>query len=195
MDLSNTHGDTKYKGKNKTASKKNTRAKVIRNPDSIYGKPIAKPTNWISLVVNTIVRASIVGIGIGTLFGTFLANRDLTKPLFPEVNLSFLASVFPGETESNNNSESVAEIVESTVIEEEKTEDSNSIIKDFSFTREDNALKNKLIELKAKYPNLEPAAYFIDLDNGVFVNMNGIKALPRRQYHQNSCSSCLFAGC
>ena len=122
MNLSNTHGESQYKSQStetptqgvnrrssRTSSRRNIRAKVVRNRDSIYGKsPKAKetkPQSIPTLIINTIFRLTIVGIGMGTLFGTFLANRDLTKPLFPEVNLPFMDKLFASgdDTEAGAN--------------------------------------------------------------------------------------------
>ena len=198
MNLSNTHGESQYKSQStetptqgvnrrssRTSSRRNIRAKVVRNRDSIYGKsPKAKetkPQSIPTLIINTIFRLTIVGIGMGTLFGTFLANRDLTKPLFPEVNLPFMDKLFatgndggantPGVETAKNEEKSVLETIKDTIVPEKNE---NEII----FSAEDSALKEKLKTLEAKYPGLELSAFFVDLDNGVYVNSNGIKAFP-----------------
>ena len=193
MNLSNTHGDSKYncqanvnqkspKGSPMKSSRRNVRAKVVRNSNSIYGKSQAvepsKPVSLINLAINTVFRVTIVGVGMGTLFGTFLANRDLTQPLFPEIELPFLAKIFPpmeksSETEVTSNTK-LPEVQEKPV--EKNT--SNKSVTAVNFSKEDTKLKNKFKQLTAQYPQHEPGAFFVDLDNGVYVNFNGIKAFP-----------------
>ncbi|MBE9223500.1 serine hydrolase, partial [Cyanobacterium stanieri LEGE 03274] len=58
------------------------------------------PESMVNVIINNIFRLAIVGIGLGTIFGSVLANVDLTKPLFPKVNLPF----FNNPTPENNSS-------------------------------------------------------------------------------------------
>ena len=201
INLSNTHGDSKYNRKvrvnQKTkkdsynkSSRKNVRAKVVRNTNSIYSQSqvvppstSSKPVNLVNLAINTIFRVTIVGVGMGTLFGTFLANRDLTKPMFPEVEIPLLTKIFSNleksseNDKSSENNEAVAKVnlPEVKKHEVQKNSSTKAVVK---FTKEDLKLKNKFKQLTTKYPQHEPGAFFIDLDNGVFVNFNGIKAFP-----------------
>ena len=218
INLSNTIGESQYKNRStgtatgtgtetqtkgrrnsnsRTSSRRNIRAKVVRNRNSIYGKAprkqVEKPQSIPNLIINTVFRLTIVGVGMGTLFGTFLANRDLTKPLFPKVdinNLPLLGKYFPdGDTtptdpitstedpvavQENTREESPLQ-TSKTVVNVPQGEDSKNTI---NFSREDAALKEKIEKLKTKYPGLELSAFFVDLDNGVFVNSNGIKSFP-----------------
>ncbi len=192
INLSHTHGDSKYnqqkdvnsqkskkskKDLQRVPSRRNVRAKVVRNTSSIYAQPkissSSKSANIVNQVINTIFRATIVGVGIGTLFGTFLASRDLTKPLFPEIDLTFLAKILPQTQESNT--KKVAIPVEK--MQEESTKKNLAATK-VNFTKEDAKLKKKFATLTAKYPQHKVSAFFVDLDNGVYVNSDGIKPFP-----------------
>ena len=187
INLSNTHGENRYRKKTnvnpqfqkdlqRASSRRNVRAKVVRSNSSIYSKPKVtrqKPVSLANKIINNVVRVTVVGVGMGILFGTFIANRDLTKPLFPKIALPFLNQESPNQENPSENKEivNVAEL-EKELIEEES--DNNEI----TFTTEDTILKNKFNQLKAKYPQHEPGAFFVDLDNGVYVNFNGVKAFP-----------------
>ena len=190
MNLSNTHGNSKYNRKarvnqrrkndlQRVSSRRNVRAKVVRNNNSVYSPskvtPLSKPVNFVNRAISTIFRVTIVGVGIGTLFGTFLANRDLTKPLFPEIELPFLAKISP-PIEKPGENEVVANVNQPQV--KEKTAQENSSTTAVKLTQEDTKLKNKFKQLTAKYPQHKPGAFFVDLDNGIYVNFNGTKAFP-----------------
>ena len=191
INLSNSRGRRKYRVKNKvnsqsnqrlprSSSRRNVRAKVVKNPNSLYVLPqparSPKPVNLANRILNNIVRVTVVGVGMGILFGTFVANRDLTKPLFPQVELPFLNANSENLNEGQQ-TEAVnanTETVNANVTELEQAPSTNELI----FSTEDTVLKQKFNELKAKYPQHEPSAFFMDLDNGVYVNFNGIKAFP-----------------
>nr|WP_231937660.1 serine hydrolase [Geminocystis sp. NIES-3709] len=122
-----------------------------------------------NVILSNVFRLAIIGVGMGTIFGSILANIDLTKPLFPDVNLPFIDSLLTKITQ--NKLEVPTNTIESQRKNEseEKTNNNESL----TFTQELGDLKNKFIQLKTKYPNLEPGAFFVDLDNGSFVNFNG----------------------
>lgn len=106
---------------------------------------------------------------MGTLFGSILANLDLTKPLFPAINIPFIDGLAAKITTPSSTKEITEDQTNQKVevINEEKNNQS------LAFTQELIPLKNKFAELKAKYPKLEPGAFFVDLDNGAYVNFNG----------------------
>ena len=187
INLSNTYGKNNYRKKTnknprsqqnvkRVPSRRNMRAKVVTSNSSIYAQPKLVPQKPVSLanrIFNSLVRMSVVGVGMGILFGTFIANRDLTKPLFPEIKLPFLAQESPNQEKPTENKEiiNIAQLKEKLIKVKSPT-------KQLNFTTEDTVLKNKFNKLKAKYPQHEPGAFFVDLDNGVYVNFNGIKAFP-----------------
>ncbi len=161
---------------NKADSKTNKTNRFVYDKPKIVPPP-AKPVSFVNKFINTLFRLSIIGVGIGTIFGTFLANRDLTKPLFPKVNLPFMAKIFPESQTSENKT-----VADSTADKKEETNKStnlvNNLVTEINFSKEESGLKQKLNELTAKYPQLEASIFFVDLDNGVYVNANGIKPLP-----------------
>lgn len=153
-----------------------------RGTSSLNGKFISEPIqssnipqkpalSITTIVINNIFRLAIVGVGMGTIFGSVLANIDLTKPLFPDVNLPFVDKLLSkiGQPSSENTIEAKTNVIEK---KEEKTETSTNN-QSLTFTTELGDLKNKFAQLKTKYPQLEPGAFFVDLDNGNFVNFNG----------------------
>nr|WP_308253687.1 serine hydrolase [Geminocystis sp. GBBB08] len=123
------------------------------------------------MIINNIHSFANFGAGISAIFGSVLANSDLTKPLFPRINLPIVKglSVKMAEISEEKETTSIAEpVVQKSEI---KTSDSNN--QSLVFSGELASLKNKLIALKAKYPKLDPGAFFVDLDNGAYVNFNG----------------------
>jgi beta-lactamase class A len=141
------------------------------------------PANPVNVVINSIFRLTVVGIGMGTILGTILANLDLTKPLFPEFNLPFSFSL------SNRSNHSI--VIGNNPKEESpanpplrkktlplQTTPAQSVNKDIPFNQELTPLKQKLINLKETYPQLEPGIFLVDLDNGNYVNWNGIAPFP-----------------
>lgn len=145
-------------------------------------RPPSPPPNPVNSLINTIFRLTVVGIGIGTIFGTILANLDLTKPLFPKFNLPFSFSL-------GNSSDDT--IVANNILKQTPAPDSQQAnastpqttpIKSptqlLAFNKELTPLKQKLIDLREKHPQLEPGAFLVDLDNGNYVNWNGIAPFP-----------------
>lgn len=188
--LSRTHGENNYNGKGKSSKKDKTVRKSlsggkisnIRN-SSINKSTIRKnnivstvkpnvvsrqetPSSLGNTIINNVFRLAIVGVGMGTLFGSVLANIDLTKPLFPSINIPFIDGLMTKATTPSTatNTETSAQVEN---INEEKNNPS------LIFTQELIPLKNKFAQLQAKYPKLQPGAFFVDLDNGAYVNFNG----------------------
>ena len=46
-----------------------------------------------------------------------------------------------------------------------------------------------------KYANLQPSLFFVDLDNGAFVNMNGMEAFPAASTIKTPILVAFFSGC
>ncbi|WP_026102124.1 serine hydrolase [Geminocystis herdmanii] len=150
--------------------------RVIKTSDVVSPKnPITseKPKNLTNVILNNVFRLAIVGVGMGTIFGSILANVDLTKPLFPDVNLPFVDGLLTKITQnSSETSDNIPENVSVTETKEDSSSPRNS--ESLAFSRELGDLKNKFAQLQTKYPQLEAGAFFVDLDNGAFVNFNGI---------------------
>lgn len=198
IDLSNNQEQKKYHNNNiqsrspkrlaNSSLGRNIRAKVKKNNHSLnnplYVVPevtnpahLHPPVSLANRILNNVIRVTVVGVGMGILFGTFIANRDLTKPLFPKIDVPFLSQKLPDSQTVKENSANEPKEANKTVTAE-VSEVENSQEKELIFTQEEIALKNKLNQLKAKYPNLEPGAFFVDLDNGAYINFNGVKPFP-----------------
>lgn len=145
-------------------------------------RPSQKSSNPVNVFLNNVFRLTLVGVGIGTIFGSILANLDLTKPLFPKLNLPFSFPI-------NNSSQNSLEVnqdnnspTEKTVNTSDSTKNNSPIISSsptIEFTQELTTLKNKLISLqKEKYPHLQPSVFLLDVDNGAYVDFNSITAIP-----------------
>jgi beta-lactamase class A len=191
--VSRTHGENNYRGKAELPKKgKVTKRQVSRKKLStvsntdVTDKVIKKnnivsttksvvvsqnetPSSLGNIILNNVFRLGIVGIGMGTIFGSILANIDLTKPLFPAINVPFVNSVTAKMMKTSTPKETAKETTKKEV-EQQKVSNSKSLV----FTQELIPLKNKFAQLKAKYPKLEPGAFFVDLDNGAYVNFNGV---------------------
>lgn len=187
--LSRTHGENNYKLK-KSAVKTNKRNKLTRKarvggrsfdskveintnatyiPHSSVIREEDLPKNWGGIIFNNVFRLTIFGVGIGTIFGSFLANTDLTQPLFPKVNIPFVEKLALKVLPESKN-QAVTPIKETKPISYTPEVPKNNELK---FSQELTALRQKLDGLKAKYPKLTASAFFVDLDNGAYVNYNG----------------------
>ena len=181
---------SKHSGKSLRARRKafnrsaiNQSARSIGEPSPSLKNPTSHPsppTNPINLVINTIFRLTIVGVGIGTIFGTALANIDLTKPLFPKLdfNLSFLSALNLNSDESSSQSQTASANLTETVVASSVDSSATPSQSTLPYRYELTPLKEKFITLKQKYPQLDPGAFFVDLDTGAYVNFNGITAFP-----------------
>lgn len=192
--LSRTHGENKYKRKAESAKKAKVSKRQIslrKTPtvsnSAINNRVIGKnnivsttkplvisnhetPSNLANIILNNAFRLAIVGIGMGTIFGSILANIDLTKPLFPAINIPFFSNLTTKMTATSTTKDTAEKEVNKEIETINKEDKNNEYL---TFTQELTALKNKFTELKAKYPKLEPGAFFVDLDNGAYVNFNG----------------------
>lgn len=121
-------------------------------------------SNPFNLIIITLLRLAIVGAGLGTIMGTVLANVDLTQPLFPEfnLNLSFLKN---GDSE-----DSKTEVqLKSQLSAHASSNSQTKMVLNEKLTN----LEAKFATLKSKYAELEPGAFFVDLDNGAYADFNG----------------------
>ncbi len=186
--LSRTHGENNYKlKKSRNNSKTKSRVgesrinpKVVRKSHTTY-TPVSHsqmatktelPKNWGSIVFNNVFRLTIFGVGIGTIFGSFLANIDLTKPFFPKVNIPLVEKIAQSTTSQNQEVAPTREKKPVAYTPEVTNPDQ------LKFSEELTALRQKFDTLKAKYPSLDFSAFFVDLDNGAYVNYNGIAPIP-----------------
>ncbi|MGK7873827.1 MAG: serine hydrolase [Xenococcaceae cyanobacterium] len=107
-----------------------------------------------SSLVLYVIRLLILGLGIGAIVGTVLANIDLTKPLFGNAN----------QTEQKT---------EPSEPQEQQPGEKESPASPLSLGKELTPLKAKLQKLATKYPKLQPGAFFVDIDNGAYVDLKG----------------------
>lgn len=110
-----------------------------------------RPPNPLVTLLLYATRLSILGIGISAIAGTALTViKPTPEPIFiskkPDSNLT-QASIIPTKPSAPPSS--------------------------LSTTQELTPLKVKLEVLAAKYPKLQPGAFFVDLDNGSYVNFQG----------------------
>ncbi len=143
-------------------SKPKRKGNLLPLPDRKYksskiGTPSHSPSGF-SFLVLSLLRLTIVGLGLGTIVGTVLANLDLTQPLFPKISFQQEIPSEPQITE--------AEISSQPEPPSEKTSTS------LSLNQKLTPLEQKLVKLQAKYSHLEPGAFFVDLDNGSYVDFN-----------------------
>jgi len=157
--------------RNRSSESSRTRARVSPKYTPTTQKP---PENIFNTLFNYIFRVAIVGVGMGTIFGSVLANVDLTQPLFPEIDLPFLSDTDTENDGGDANALSAMENQPTQNLDQTQT----SFAKAFRFSSELIPLREKFTKVFEKYPNLEPSAFFVDLDNGAFVNYNGITPFP-----------------
>ena len=109
----------------------------------------------LTLLVLYPIRLLIFGVGIAAIAGTALNVYDPTNPNNPIRSLS-------AETEQSSQPKKI--------VEHFKKKNSPSHL---SLGKELTSLKAKLQDLATKYPQLQPGAFFVDIDNGAYVNFNG----------------------
>ena len=106
-----------------------------------------RPPSRIASLGLAMVRLLIVGVGLGAIIGTVLSNITFVNPLVADV---------PPPVE-------------------QPPEESLEPPQDNPFTpsKADAALKTKLEALATAQTTLKPEAFFVDLDNGAYVNLGG----------------------
>ncbi|BDA39425.1 serine hydrolase [Candidatus Atelocyanobacterium thalassae] len=118
-----------------------------------YRKLIAKlSSNILSKIFIYIIRLSIIGAGISIAIGTTL----------PILNSKYKTS-FYSTKKFNNNLLSSKELLNNS---NEKFKPQELII-----------LKKQLEDINIKYPDVQPKAWFFDLDSNTYVNFNGTKSI------------------
>ena len=109
-----------------------------------------KPPSPIFTLLLYLIRLSILGVGLGAIAGTVLT---IIKPSQVSLPLS-------QETPTNTTQTASAATTQET---------SNPL----SLSQELPSLKAKIDALAVKYPKLQPGAFFVDLDNGAYVSVQG----------------------
>lgn len=142
------------KRKSNLLSTSNKKYKISKN------KPQSRSSDSLRVLILSLLKLTILGVGLGAIVGTVLANIDLTKPLFPKISLSFLK-------EKASNPELPEAEVKSPPPQPAETPSPA-----FSLNKKLTPLEEKLVKLQAKYSHLESGAFFVDLDNGSYVDFN-----------------------
>jgi beta-lactamase class A len=125
------------------------------NKSEIAQKARRRPRNPLISIGFYGLRLFIFGVGISAIAGTILtainpANQRLTNTQ---------SSLLSKPTESKLTSTTPVSLSPSTA--------------NLSVTQEISPLKSKLTALVAKYPQLQAQAFFVNLDNNTYVDMNG----------------------
>ncbi|MCS6942128.1 MAG: class A beta-lactamase-related serine hydrolase [Geminocystis sp.] len=139
-----------------------------------------------TIVVNNVFRLTIVGVGMGTIFGTLLANLDLTKPVFPKIDLPFVERIPLGAAEKKPQEKPVATNPNPPTGQSQSPNPPKPMayIPEtrkpdlLKFTRELTALRAKFKTVADKYSKLQLSAFFVDLDTGSYINYNGNTRWP-----------------
>lgn len=108
-----------------------------------------------------VLRIGIMGVGIGAIAGTTLTILNPQDILAAYLKASQIISP-PSQ-----------KIKETPQVKLPPTNETTIPV-----TKELTALQEKLQKIDAKYPNITPQAWFIDLDNGAYVTYNGTSSIP-----------------
>ena len=117
-----------------------------------------KPRGILMSLTLYLLRLSILAVGVSAIAGTALT---FVKPG------QFLGIAFGESTDKPS-----ATALEQSNAVKAKTKNNYAVTTDVKPTRELLPLKQKLEKIAAEYPKLQPQAYFIDLDNGAYVDIN-----------------------
>jgi beta-lactamase class A len=134
---------------------KNAPATVVvraRRSENSRSRTRRKPNNPLVSLLLCTTRLTILGISISAIAGTALTIVKPTKePIFIT-------------------KKSDANLTQASIVPTQPLGSSSSILQT---TQEITPLKAKIEALAAKYPKLQPGAFFVDLDNGSYINFQG----------------------
>lgn len=137
-----------------------------------------KPSRPPSLAMTSllyVLRIGIVGAGLAALAGTALTVFTPTRLL------STQASPLTGQGKATTTKTATVPIQPHAIaklVSNLTTNSANSPSAEVKATEELIPLKQKLIALDKKEDKIHPQLYFIDLDNGKFVNLNSDAPIP-----------------
>ena len=124
----------------------------IKRTTSLKRKKSRRSPTLLSLLFVYIIRLLIVGVGVGAIAGTILSNLDYTA-----VNA----------TDINSKPTELPQSQEPPPATQDKLVPLPLIL-----NKELTSLKDKFQALAAKYPQLQSGAFFVDLDNGAYVDVD-----------------------
>lgn len=140
-------------------------------------KPTREP-NWVTTSVLYTLRVGILGAGLAVMAGTALTVFAPTR------FLSSQASTLKAQEKLTEQKagmigikpqEAIAKFVSTLTPQGEQTD--SSLTNQTQLSEELTPLKQKLAALDKKQPKIETQAFFIDLDNGKYVNLAGDTAI------------------
>lgn len=139
------------------------KAKAIDTDKVSQRKAKNRPTNPLTVVFFSILRLMIMGIGLSAIAGTALTVFDPAGFLATYLKTPALPSFAKEIPKTPEKAASPPKEKSTIVLGSELT-----------------ALKAKLdkIAAQSKYAKVKPQAWFMDLDNGAYVSVNGSVALP-----------------
>lgn len=123
---------------------------TVAVPQNARPRARRKPPSPIFTLLLYLIRLSILGVGLGAIAGTVLT---IIKPSQVSLPLS-------QETPTNTTQTASAATTQETSTP-------------LSLSQELPSLKAKIDALAVKYPKLQPGAFFVDLDNGAYVSVQG----------------------
>lgn len=129
-------------------------AKYTDTDKNVRIRPRRQPANPFATMLLYIIRMSIMGVGIGAIAGTALT---IIKP-----------SQVPVANSRKHQTQTTA--TQASFLAPKQSSASASPL---SLNQELSPLKAKIDALAAKYPKLQPGAFFVDLDNGAYVDVRG----------------------
>ncbi|MGK7962469.1 serine hydrolase [Crocosphaera sp.] len=145
---------------------KNSKIALSRNQNTTQSrKPSPNPSkrspNLLVRLFLYVLRIAIMGVGIGAIAGTTLTIINPQDILAAYIKASQLVKPSPEEAKEEK---------------PEKVTPKSSV--SVPVSKELTALKEKIQKVDAQYPNVQPQAWFIDLDNGAYVTYNGTQPVP-----------------
>ncbi len=151
-------------GGRKNSKKGPSKEKTVTQARKPRPNPSKRSPNLLTQLFLYILRIGIMGVGIGAIAGTTLTIIKPEDILAAYTKASQLIKPSPEENQENKEEKP-----------EKLTPKSSTTI---PVSKELTALKEKIQKIDAKYPNVKPQAWFIDLDNGAYVTYNGTQTVP-----------------
>ncbi len=151
-------------GGRKNSKKGLSKEKTVTQGRKPRPNPSKRSPNLLTQLFLYILRIGIMGVGIGAIAGTTLTIIKPEDILAAYTKASQLIKPSPEENQENKEEKP-----------EKLTPKSSTTI---PVSKELTALKEKIQKIDAKYPNVKPQAWFIDLDNGAYVTYNGTQTVP-----------------
>ncbi|MEA5532876.1 serine hydrolase [Crocosphaera sp. XPORK-15E] len=148
---------TVVSGVRRSPGANNTQESSIRK--SRQGEKRRSPNLLTSLLLY-VLRIGIAGVGIGAIAGTTLTVFNPTGILAAYFKTAQVAP--PPPPEETPSTPEIKPIQETTIPVSQELMD----------------LKTKLQTIATKYPKIKPQAWFIDLDNGAYVSLDGSTPIP-----------------